>query len=86
MDDQASGCGKRGVIFPLLRLNPSRYTTAKLNERELCTVHGGLDPRCSRALSTTYGNDYSSDYRRLCQYPDPIRIECLDEECNLMGY
>ena len=38
MDDQVSRCDKRGVIFPLLRVNPSRYTSAKLNERELCTV------------------------------------------------
>ena len=26
------------VIFPPLRINPSCYPTAKLNERELCTV------------------------------------------------
>ena len=86
MEGQVCGCGKQGVIFLLLSVNPSRHTTAKLNEGELVGATlflRWLDLRCSRSILTTYSNDYSCDFLRLCQNPDPVRIEYLNKGCNL---
>ena len=90
-EDNRIGSPKQGVILPLLCMDPNCYTTAKLNERELCTVQNFcsvqiLNLKCSRPISKTHSNNCSCDFFRFRQNVDPMCIESLDKECTLGGY
>ena len=76
-EDLHSKCVKQGVIFCLLPFYSNRYPTTKLNKGELRTAeYSGF--RCSRTILTTYYNNYSQDFLRLCQNTEPMRIESMD--------
>ena len=74
---------KQSIAFLLRRVNPNSYPTTKLNGRELYGTRFYSDFEWSRTLSTTYSNNYSSNFLRLSQYANPICIKSLDDECNL---